>query len=221
MPAKVLPSAEAFGKFREAMMGLGFRELLPIEFKKDWWRLRLVAPSPREGREVGFSYTANGLEVRVWTTFLASEGSAREKDEGWVLIKSGDRARYFTHPLRRTKHFLRRLYFWAQVVRFRVLDRPLCPVCGAYMRIAFGKAPKSRYWHCMRIARHQAGRPVWVDWDYALRSRPKALAFVLKERKKRERYRDKAREEGRPLGAALRRRRGWRVTRPDNIVPAR
>jgi hypothetical protein len=64
MPKKVLPSVEEFRKFCEALKSRGFRETMPGEFMRDFFRLRLEAPSPREGREVGYTFSANGLTWR-------------------------------------------------------------------------------------------------------------------------------------------------------------
>jgi len=213
MPAKVLPSVEAFEKFRRALLRRGFMELLPTEFKQDWWRLRLVAPSHREGREVGFSFAANGLEVRVWTTYLAGE-CAREKDAGWVLIKDGDEAKYFTHPIHRTEGFLHTLLGYASVARQRILNRPLCPVCDTRMKIVRGKGLKARYWQCVRPLFHD--QPVSLPWDHGLPQA--ALDFLHPRRRARVRYRTKLRMKGKKPGAALRRRRGWRVGRPENLL---
>ena len=217
MPAKVLPSAEEFAWFARALKRRGFRELSPVEFKRDFERLELKAPSPREGREVGFSYTANGLTVLVWTTFLASEDRAREVDAGWVLIKEGDRPRYFSHPLRRTKNFLHSLLWEACIARLRVEHRPLCPVCRARMRVAYGKGLKARFWQCARSRFHI--EPVSLSWDYGLP--PEAIIYKRSLRKRRARYRAELREQGKTPGGALRRRIGWKIGRPENVVRTR
>lgn len=203
MPRKVSIDEAAFGLFSEKMRALGFRRVEPVELSQDFARLGLVAPRPRRGKEVGFSFAANGLEVRVWTTFLASLGHERDSDEGWVLIKQGDSVRYFSRPMHRTEHFLRRLYERAQIARLRVINRPLCPECRARMQIAFGEGLKSRFYICKRTDRHVSRRPICCGWDYGLP--PKALEFVRKERKRRS-----------GTGAALRKRRAWKAARPEN-----
>jgi len=216
MPKRVLPDAEAFARFTSALERQGFRKLSSTEFKKDFARLELIAPSPREGREVGFSYAANGLEVRVWTTFLAREGRARDSDAGWVLIKEGDTPRYFSRPFPRTKNFLHRLLWAASIARWRVEHRPLCPECRARMRIAYGSGVKSRFWRCTRTL-HE--KPVFLSWDYQLPQA--ALDFLRPLRNERKRYNARLRAEGREPGAAIQRRRGWKVGRPENIEPKR
>lgn len=216
MPAKVLPNTEAFTWLSHNLVRRGFRIISRREFKNDFRRLGLIAPSPREGREIGFIFSANGLDVVVWTTFLDEEERARDKDAGWVLIRDGDRARYFARPLNRTKNFVAKLLKAACIARQRALHRPLCPTCKQRMRIAYGDAWKSRYWECKRPLLHRS--PVFLPWDHDL---PKeVLDSVLETRKKREPYRNKLRKEGKRPGAAQRKRKRWKVTRPENIVPS-
>lgn len=214
---KVLPDEEAFARFRRALLRRGFRGISPVEFKKEFIRLGLKAPSPREGREVGFVYTSSGLDVCVWTTFLAREGRAREKDAGWVLIKDGDNPRYFAHPLRRTKNFLRNLLWVACIARWRAEHRPLCPTCNGRMRIAYGKGIKARFWKCVKPAFHT--KAVSLSWDYGLPQ--EALDFLRPLRKRRARYYAELRKQGKKPGAAIRRRIGWKISRPENTVPWR
>lgn len=215
MPKKVLPDVAAFRQFSEALLQLGFRPLSRAEVVKDSERLELKAPSPREGRETGFIYTANGLTVCVWTTFLAQEGRAREKDAGWVLIKEGDEVKYFTRPMSRTKNFLRRLFWYARIARRRVLARPLCPRCRGRMDIAYGNALKARYWQCAPKPKFHK-EPIFLSWDYGLPQA--ALKFLQDERKQRARTRARTRAKGKRPGTALLRRRGWKVGRPTNLV---
>lgn len=151
MPAKVLPDKERFSLFEQYMLREGFRKLSGGEFSRSFKRLDLQAPRPREGRETGFIFMANGLTVHVWTTFLEHEGQAREVDAGWVLITEGDRQDYYSHPLMRTEGFLRKLFRNAKIAKERVLTRPLCPnpACSAFMKITKRRGHlKSRYWRC-------------------------------------------------------------------------
>lgn len=217
MPKKVLPSAQAFGVFEKELRIRGFRPVSSGEFKRDWVRLELEAPSPRTGREVGFSFSANGLTTVVWTTFLRREGQAREQDAGWVLIKDGDEVLYCSHPIHRTQNFLDTLLMQAKKARYRVKNRPLCPQCGALMNITKGRALKSRFWRCTKPAMHK--RPVSIPWDHGL---PKeALDFDKRRKKLRAQYQAKLRREGLRSGRAIKRRIGWKITRRDNFIPAR
>lgn len=214
---KVLPDAETFVRFKKVLLKRGFREISPVEFRKDFQRLGLKAPSPREGREVGFRFWSNGLEVVVWTTFLAGEGRAREEDAGWVLIKDGDKPLYFSHSLRRTKNFLRNLLWHAGIAKWRAEHRPLCPMCQKRMRIAHGKGIKSRFWACINPAFH--AKAVFLPWDHEL---PEwALSFLKPFRRSRARSYALARAQGKRPGTVIRNRKGWKVGRPDNLVAAR
>ena len=217
MPTKVLPDATAFRAFTAYMKRLGFRAIRRTEFRGDIERLGLQAPRPREGRETGFSYWANGLAVVAWTTFLEADGRARDEDAGWVLIKEGDAPRYFSHPLRRTRGFLRRLFKYARACRNRVLNRPLCPICKNHMRIEYGKAIGQRFWACFKRKFHK--EPKFVSWDYGLTKQDKD--FFKGERRSRRRYYEQRREEGKPLHVARLMRAQWKITRPENVMPAR
>lgn len=217
MPKKQLPDVMSFAAFTRSLVRRGFRPLATDQFRSDYHRLMLQAPSPREGRETGFVFSANGLEVVVWTTFLKEEGRARDEDAGWVLIKDGDEPRYFSHPFHRTKNFLYNLLWAACIARERVLNRPLCPSCGARMNISYGAGTKSRYWKCVRPDEH--ARAVSLSWDYGL---PQAALEHLKpQRKKRRQYNEKLRKEGKVPGAAQKRRIPWKAGRPKNVIPAR
>lgn len=216
MPCQILPDEEAFASFKQKLLALEFRELTNEEFFKSFKRLGLEAPRPLEGRETGFIFAANDLKVYVWTTYLSSARKSRDSDAGWVLIAEGDKARYFTHPLRRTKNFLLKLSRYAWVARWRVLNRPLCPQCHNYMRIAYGLALKSRYWRCDHKESHDPRRPIFISWDHGMP--PKALSFIKRERKPRRKYRETRKKEGRPNNVAMLNRKKWTKYRPENSV---
>lgn len=218
MPKKILPNAEAFALFDEWMLSLAFTSIPHMEFKKDFARLGLEAPRPREGREVGYKFSSCNLEVIVWTTYLCPAGPMRDEDAGWVLIREGDRARYFSHPMPRTKNFLSHLYKRAFVAQKRIMLRPLCSECKKYMSIQFGKGLKSRYWECRQVGKHADGKRVRLSWDQGLEAYPNVLAFVKAERDVRERYRDAARVEGKKPGTAMLNRKPWRPKRPENML---
>ncbi len=216
MPRQILPDEKAFADFKEKLLARGFRELTNEEFSTTFSRLGLTAPRSKEGRETGFIFNANDLKVFVWTTYLNSEQRSRDSDAGWVLIADGDRARYFTHPMMRTKNFLTRLARRAWIARWRVVHRPLCPECRRYMKIAYGRALKSRYWRCDYRSSHHPYKPIFLAWDYGMP--PKALAFIEKERKLREKYRDSRKKAGKPNNVAMNNRRRWKRRRSENSV---
>ncbi len=216
LPAKVLPDEVGFAWLERELYIIGFRHINKTEFKKDFQRFGLVAPSPREGRETGFVYSINGLTVKVWTTWLSAEGRAREVDTGWVLILDGDKPVYFSHPIHRTKNFLLTLYKKAWIAKWRILHRPLCPECRQFMDIVSGPALKSRYWLCDERELHQKKKRIRLNWDSELP--PKARRFVELERKARAKAKKKRMEEGRAIIPAIKRRIGWRKTRPPHGI---
>lgn len=82
------------------------------------------------------------------------------------------------------------------------------------MAISIGKGLLSRYWSC---ARHSTGEVVNLPWDYGL---PEVVLERVKSiRKKREPYKKRLKKEGKKPGAAMRRRIGWKVGKPENKLP--
>jgi hypothetical protein len=155
----------------------------------------------------------------VWSTFDETLGRARDKDAGWALIREGDKVRYFSRPHNRTGNFLKNLLESACIAQQRVLNFPICPECRARMKIVKGKNLKSRYLECRRVAFHPNKKPVWLSWDHGLPVI--VLERVQKRRKKRQRYQEKLRKEGKSPGAAMQRRIGWKVGRPQNLIPSK
>ena len=214
MPVQVLPTPAHFENFRAYLLKEGFREIGFCEVFKTFARLGLEAPRYHPGREVGFCFEANGWKVYIWTTFVISLQQARKEDTGWVLITKGDKILYSTHPLRRTKYFLRRLYKYALIAKMRVINRPLCPSCQAYMDIERGRGLKSRYFICRKKAHL---KPIFINWDIGLSAWAKD--FLKAERKKRALYRKKRRADGKTVGMAMLTRKRYKITRPENLLP--
>ena len=213
MPQQVLPSESDFKVFTKFMLGANYRQISREESSVSSRRLGLSAPRPIKGREVGFSFSANGLNVCVWTTFLEGESYARDNDSGWVVITEGDSPRYFSHPMMRTQNFLPRLFTYALIAKQRILKRPLCQSCRAYMKIAYGTGRKSRYWKCSGKSRwHQTQM---LSWDYGLSD--ESVIFLRAERKARRRYRGS--DEGKKVVVpAILRRKSWIVKNPQNKI---
>lgn len=214
MPIKVLPDQEAFAVFRHRLLARGFKELTKEEIKTMFRKINLEPPSFREGPETGLTFTANGLEVFVWTSYLANEKKSRDFDQGWILIIDKGRIRYSSYPMMRTKFFLLKMARRAWIAKRRATHRPVCPKCGRFMRIAYGRGMKSRYWRCDYKSEHDTHAPEFKDWDICLP--PKAKAFVKKERKIRRRYRNKRTKLGKPNFVAIKRRRKWKNYREEN-----
>lgn len=211
MPKQVLPDLESFQSFERSLYRRGFRKLSSGEFGRDRERLGLVPGRPREGKETGYIFSASGLSAVVWTTFLEREGAARDQDSGWVLIREGDEAQYFARPMRRTQNFLDRLLLSACIARLRVLHRPLCPKCGAFMNITRGRTLKQRYWSCAKGHAKET-----LPWDHGIP--PLALQYIEKMRKERARYKEKLAKVGKVPGKALLTRKPWKSERPQNKI---
>jgi hypothetical protein len=207
MPTKVLPTAEDFNHFQQEIGRLGFQPITQPQFADFFKRLGLHAPRKREGREVGFTFSANGLTVTVWTTFLVDKDYARDEDSGWVLISENGVPKYFTHPMLRTSGFMAKLLMHAKIARERVLARPICPneYCFEPMEIAQGRGLKSRYWRCKNTV--HKGTVEMFPWDYGLCD--ESVCFLRQERRRRARYRKEARQEGKKPGSAMLSRRTW------------
>lgn len=207
MPRQVLPDEKSFTNFKEKILVLGFRELTNEEFMRAIRRSGFRPPSSSVGRTTAFVYSAdrldkpNDLEVFVWTTYLSQEQKSRATASGWILITQAGRARYFAHPLMRTKNFLITLIRLAWIARWRVINRPTCRECQRYMKIAYGWAIKSRYWRCDYKSQHHPYEPVFEDWDIGMP--PKAFAFLKKRRKIRRKYREGRRKAGKPNNVAM------------------
>lgn len=217
MPKRVFPTAEEFAEFEKELLVRGFRRTTRQEFLDDQRRLGLVAPSPRKGMELGYIYTTrHGYNALVWTSYLPREGAFREKDAGRVLIRDGDVPLYHATRTHRTKNFLDNLLIRAKFARVRVKNRPPCPRCGALMNIVHGSALGSCHWGCDKSA--HPGR-VSRSWDYGLP--PEALAIQRPIRKKRAKYYAKLRAEGKKPHVGLLSHKGWKMTRPENIVRSR
>lgn len=213
MPQKVWPSVADFQSFKRKLLRLGFRVMNATDRRSVH---NLVPPRPRNGREVGFIFEANNLEVVVWTTWLEAENQIRESDEGWILIRKGRQALYFSRPLHRTKNFLLSLFLQARIAQLRVENRPHCPGCNSLMDIVRGRAMKQRYWRCDRVSHHPRHKPEWRAWDVCLS--PLAKKYVDDLRQKRLRYHEQLIAQGKEPFVAMRKRKPW-TTRQEKWSP--
>ncbi|MCX6794858.1 MAG: hypothetical protein NTY31_02650 [Candidatus Falkowbacteria bacterium] len=207
MPRQVLPDEKSFADFKEKILALEFRELTNEEFTAALERSDFKPSSSSAGRSTAFVYSAdrpdkpNDLKVFAWTTYLSQEQKSRATASGWILITQAGQARYFAHPLMRTKNFLITLVRLAWIARWRVINRPTCRECQRYMKIAYGWAIKSRYWRCDYRSNHHSYKSIFEDWDIGMP--PKAFAFVKKRRKVRRKYREGRKRAGKPNNVAM------------------
>lgn len=207
MPKKCLPNPEDFIEFAEELLRRGFRRLSTAEFWTSFRSLKLTAPRPRFGRELGFIFEANGYTVVVWTTWLEENQVVREEDAGWILIAEGEKVLYFSHPLHRTKNFIFNMLMQARIACWRVRNRPLCPECQNFMSIARGRALKQRFWECNSTRLHKDGRKKFTSWDFGLPE--EALEYLKPIRKRRVKRYAKLRAEGKEPHQAMLKRKRW------------
>ena len=90
MPAQVLLKKRGVNKLYKRLRDIGLRKITKNEKKKLWRRLGLSAPRPQEFDEVGLIYSANGMNVIVWTTVDEDTKVMAQSDSAWVLITKGD-----------------------------------------------------------------------------------------------------------------------------------
>jgi hypothetical protein len=201
MPRKVVVTPEEFARFDQGMVfDLDCGYLTPEEIERE--RRNIIPPKRRrrqeKGQEVGYYFRANGLTLKVWTSWLKDKGRLRKSDQGWVLITDeNNKAVHFVHPLNRTKNFLRRLYNYAKIERQRMIRRPVCPHCGTYLPIVRGDRLKERAWACQNIQQHPEQTYVVVGFNDRLD--PNARAYVERDERRSERYHAKREAEGKPI----------------------
>lgn len=212
----MLPTFEDFLAFQKEMLKMNFKRNEKKEFKNDFYRLGLMVPRPRIGREAGFEFFVNGLRVKVWTTFIEEMEQARASDLGWVLITEGDIAKYFAHPTRRTKNFFKNLLQDAKACKERIIARPVCQdkKCRRLFVIQKGKGG-GRYWTCGNKEYHGNDLPA-QSWDTGLST--ESMHFVTRKRKQRKQYAEKRRAEWKSVGRAKIIRKKFIITCPQNII---
>ena len=143
---------------------------------------------------------------------MPKHGKARDNTQAWVII-TGDNKLLKSYNFRRTENFLKRFETYALISQFRVMNRPFCPKCKNLMKLAIGKGFGSRYWRCDNPKVH--AKYTREDWDSGLPE--KFMKFLEKERKVRKPYRLKLKAQGKEPGAAARKRKRWKVTKPENL----
>lgn len=130
MPKKVRPTPRAYDRFVRMLLSWSFELTSRETPTRNGVPVRLISPrGPRE-REEGLKFTANGLTVYVWTTWIKALNKARDEDAAWVIItNSRGKVLYYGRPIHRTKNFFKTLGKRAWIARWRVKNRPLCTEC--------------------------------------------------------------------------------------------
>ena len=222
VPKLILFGPKDFIEIKNALEKLGFTSVSRYAMRRVFTRLDLHPPKKnvKGGSEVGFIYkpveSSNNYSVYVWTSYVPDLGHARPEDFGWVLITDGDKALYFAHPLIRTMGFKKKLLSYAWISMYKVLHRPVCPECGAWMHITPSKGISSRRWCCKAVKAHKSHKWITLPWDFGLG--PKAIAFLEKERKFQRKYRAKRRKNGQPTDVAITNRQRWEIRKPENAI---
>ena len=178
--------------------------------------------------EVGFKYFENGLMVKIWTSCLRSQVAKcrREpsisddvivsrpsgKDMGWVVIADEfNRAQYFARPTLRTKNFVKTFIQRIGITIRKVQYRPICEECGKWMKV-FRKLNRATFWACFhQRTAYERRKPVWRDWDFALK--PRMLKIAKGWRKEFHRYLEREHEKGNIPRHAAEIRNRWVATK--------
>jgi len=195
--------------FKKKMLELGFRLIEPYEFYTELRVADVQEPTPRYGREEGFIFSALGMEVRIWTSFVIKLGGVRYPDSGWGVIREFGVAKYFAPQMYRTKNFFKRMLGWAKICKEHILARPVCVSCNKYMSIVHGKNYQY-FWKCEEfIHRKKKEKSPCANWDIGLSE--ESLKIVKKKRETRRKYNLKRKRQGKPpFGTARKNRRPWK-----------
>ncbi len=213
MPKRYDFTEKDFLEFKKKMLEDGFRQIQPYEFYTELRVADVTHHAPKPGREEGFIFFALGLEVRVWTSFVMSQGGVRTPDSGWVVIREAGVAQYYAPQMYRTKDFFIRMRTWARICREHIQARPVGRGCGNYMSIVRKKNGQC-FWQCTNpIHRERGEKPPTESWDIGLSA--ESIAFVKKKRKKRAQYSAKrVKANLKPFGEARKNRKGWQKRNP-------
>jgi len=198
VPPKVEPTPAKFALFTRRIQGYGFERVGSKEVLENLRRQRFRDPRRRKGKEVGFKFGANGLEVWVWTTWLEEQNTIRDEDLGFVIITMDGKRRYTARPALRTENFFLTLLRRAWLAKWRVVTRPACNVCGTFMVIASKKKnPKQKFWKRTCYCIRSETNPRTLNWDFNFDELPlRAKAWHDAERRDKARNRKRNKELG-------------------------
>jgi len=216
MPRQELLTVDEFNELETSILGMQYRTITEIEFVRDRQRLGLVGTGKKKGWQEKYSYQASGLKATLLTTFVRELGTCRKHDKGCIVVTNGDTILYMTRPIHRTKNFAKRILAYAEIIRDKMINSPLCPECSARMRIR-SNDKHQHWWSCGRLKSHAEGNWHNEPWDFGIDDIQKA--FLDKMRAPGVRRRKKAKKEGKEIVRKTQKSH-WIRTNPQNIEAA-
>lgn len=214
MLTPVLQWKEDFSMLFLLLSRIGFRELHASEYKSR----NVIPPRRIKGREKGYIFEANGMDVIVWTTYdlIAQAPRDKGKDLCWVIIREHGKAQHFAKPIRRTKNFVTNVYWRARTCAERIFNRPKDSL-GDFMVIKRGRYMFQRYWESpTKVTDASTNKPEREGFDHGVSSQ--SMAYVKKIRKRTRKYNSKLRAANKKPGAAALIRTPWEIIVPMKLV---
>ncbi|MDB4983876.1 MAG: hypothetical protein JWM20_55 [Patescibacteria group bacterium] len=222
---------EDFLVIKQTLEEWGFESYSKYHFQKTFRRLGIIPPRMLVGREEGFIFRGERYNAMVWVSWVESLGRFRTKEDGgdcgWVLIREGDRKKYFSKPIYRVpSSFVEEILSKAWIARYRVLFPPHCKCCDAVMDIhekyKNGEPTGQMMWACFKEEFHPDQRPRFTGWDKIGPEGTlpkKAQAYVDERRKRVANYKKRNEKLGITPVPRRKTRKKWKVTKPQNLIP--
>lgn len=208
MPTQCLPTLTDIERIWKELEPRGFFLVQGLDhFRRTKKDVQLIAPYPRVGAELGFSFQKDDLTLTMWTSWVPGLPEGRSEDSGWVVIEQAGDAKYFL-PLHRTKNFVDHFIMEAKIARCRIRHRPEC-FCKTPMSIVYGKGLGARFWRCP----HRHLIPSDTSWDTPafLAALPaEARQYLRRRRRSRKRWQKRRKNDGMPIRVAMLKRKGWK-----------
>lgn len=199
------------------ILKMGYQEITHKDSAKNFLRLNLSPPRRIIGREASYKYCNNGYTIILHTSFLKKENKWRDigTDSGWILITDGDKPLYFARPFQRSKNFVLKFLRYSWISKWKVNNRPLCPLCKGFMDINRKPDTRQYFWACDKN-NHTINKPIYFPWDYNLP--PKALEYVKIRRNNSKKYRELNEKKCKIVTPAAKIRKKWTIGSPENII---
>ena len=207
MPEKHTFYEHDYLAFDSLMINETFRRITEREFQVELKQANVEPPTPRSGREEGYTFFILGLRVIIWTSYVMREGMTRDYDAGRVLILEGNKIVYMGTFVHRTKYFFERLFIYSLAAKEHICARPECPDCGRLMTIfQQRKGARKCFWVCPNPDHNKKGPT--IGWSVGLSDR--TLPYLRKKWDRAADYYDSLRAQGKEIGTKRANRRGWK-----------